>query len=76
MSATRFLVMRAQHPIIVEERHTLPCGGRFNCEDFHRKLGSLPQLLCVDRLVMMQLVECDLDRPLPMAVDERNLERT
>lgn len=75
MSAARFLLVHAQYPIIVQEGHALPCSSRFNCQNFHRNLRSLPQVLCVDRLVMMQLVEGYLDRSLPMTVDERNLER-
>lgn len=75
MSAARFLLMHAQHPITVEEGHTLPRSSRFNCQNFHRNLRSLPQVLCVDRLVLMQLMEGDLDRSLPMTVDERNLKR-
>jgi hypothetical protein len=41
MCAARFLLMDTQHPRIVKERHTLPCSGRFNGEDFHRALGNL-----------------------------------
>lgn len=76
MRAARFLLMRAYHPIIVKERHTLPCGGCFYGQDFHRRLGRLPQVLGSDYLVLIQLMERHLDRPLPTAVDERNLERT
>lgn len=74
MGAARFLFMDAQHPIIVQDGHALPCRSRFNCQNFHRNLRSLPQVLCVDGLVMMQLVEGHLNRSLPMTVDERNLE--
>jgi len=53
MGAARLLIMRGQHMILVEECDTLPCGGRFNCENFHGELKNLPQVLCFDRLVML-----------------------